>query len=166
MVSCRDCGGRKYKPERVVPPLRTLEIGAFNDRWAMDHCEPLWTTTRGNRYVLVLTEYLTRYVVAVAAPDRQASTVARVLVTEVLTKFGAVRELLSDGTKEYRGRVINELVMMMQGRQVHPGPYRPQMNGLMEHFNDDDELNAPIRGDSTGGERRNQLSCYLLKMRG
>eukprot|EP00644_Phytophthora_capsici_P011242 jgi/Phyca11/110369/e_gw1.18.234.1 len=53
----------------------------------------------------------------------------------VVLKFGPFRELLTDGAPELTGRVIEELVVLLQAQQTTPVPYRPQMVGLVERFN-------------------------------
>jgi hypothetical protein len=52
----------------------------------------------------------------------------------VVLRFGPFRELLTDGAPELTGKVINQLVAMMQARQTNPVPYRPQTIGLVERF--------------------------------
>eukprot|EP00644_Phytophthora_capsici_P010828 jgi/Phyca11/104618/e_gw1.9.585.1 len=54
---------------------------------------------------------------------------------DVVLKFGPFRELLTDGAPELTGRVIEELVELLQAQQTNPVPYRPQLVGLVERFN-------------------------------
>ncbi|KAG3247614.1 hypothetical protein PI124_g7673 [Phytophthora idaei] len=53
---------------------------------------------------------------------------------DVVLNFGALRELLADGAPEMTGKVIEQLVIQLQARQINPVPYRPQMIGLVERF--------------------------------
>ncbi|KAE9050603.1 hypothetical protein PR001_g2224 [Phytophthora rubi] len=53
---------------------------------------------------------------------------------EDVLRFGAFRELLTDGAPEMTGEVIDKLVELLQSRQVSPVPYRPQLVGLVERF--------------------------------
>eukprot|EP00644_Phytophthora_capsici_P012414 jgi/Phyca11/121828/e_gw1.46.271.1 len=53
---------------------------------------------------------------------------------EIILKFGPFRELLTDGAPELTGKVIEELVRLLQAQQTNPVPYRPQMIGLVERF--------------------------------
>ncbi|KAE9342296.1 hypothetical protein PR003_g9547 [Phytophthora rubi] len=52
----------------------------------------------------------------------------------VVLFYGPLRELLMDGAPELNGRVIEELVGLLQARQVTPVPYRPALLGLIEGF--------------------------------
>lgn len=132
--TCQDCGSRKVRPRQVIPPLRSLGAGAVGDRWALDIAGPLSITSRGNRYVIAAVEYVTRYAVAVVVANHTAESVATFLMRSVVLRFGAFRELLTDGSSELVGRVLDGLCQLMQAKQLHPVPYRPQMMGLVERF--------------------------------
>ena len=54
---------------------------------AMDFLE-LPVTPRGNRYVLVVSDYFTRWPEAFAVPDQTAETVARTLMEGVISRHG------------------------------------------------------------------------------
>ncbi|KAJ0391766.1 hypothetical protein P43SY_010693 [Pythium insidiosum] len=133
--SCRDCGSRKVRPAKVVPPLRNLKVGAVGDRWALDFAGPLPVTANGNRYVIAIVEYATKWVVAVPTPTREAATVARVLMERVVFQYGPFRELLTDGAAELQSETVNQLVIMLQAKQTTPVAYRPNLMGLVERFN-------------------------------
>ncbi|KAG6586700.1 Enzymatic Polyprotein [Phytophthora cinnamomi] len=88
----------------------------------------------GQRYVIAALEYVTRYAVAVTVKQHTAENVAEFLMKHVVLKFGPFRELLTDGAPELTGKVIEELVILLQAQQINPVPYRPQMIGLVERF--------------------------------
>ncbi|GMF29522.1 unnamed protein product [Phytophthora fragariaefolia] len=111
-----------------------LGLGFVGDRWALDVAGPLPLTARGNRYVIAAVEYATRYAIAVAVPTHTANDVARFIMERVILVHGTLRELVMDGAPELNGRVIEELVSMLQARQVTPVPYRPALLGLVERF--------------------------------
>lgn len=104
------------------------------DRWALDVAGPFPRAGGGERYVIGAVEYVTRYVVTVATEQHTAEHVAEFLMKEVVLKFGVFCELLTDGAPELTGRVIEQLVLLLQAEQTHPVPYRPQMIGLVEGF--------------------------------
>ncbi|GMF48939.1 unnamed protein product [Phytophthora fragariaefolia] len=52
----------------------------------------------------------------------------------VVLKFGPFRELLTDGAPELTGKVIEGLVILLQGQQINPVRYRPEKIGLVERF--------------------------------
>ncbi|KAE9281856.1 hypothetical protein PF008_g27780 [Phytophthora fragariae] len=128
---CQECGSRKARPREIVPPLRSIKGGDVGDRWALDVAGPLPTSDGGPRYVIAALEYVTRYAVAVTVKQHTAENVAEFLMKHVVLKFG---QLLTDGAPELTGKVIEELVVLLQAQQINPVPYRPQMIGLVERF--------------------------------
>ncbi|KAE8980862.1 hypothetical protein PR002_g23987 [Phytophthora rubi] len=132
--NCQECGSRKVRPREVVPPLRSLRGGDVGDRWALDVAGPFPIATGGQRYVIAALEYVTRYAVAATVVEHTAKSVATFLLKEVVLRFGPFRELLTDGAPELTGKAIEQLVLLMQSKQINPVPYRPQMIGLVERF--------------------------------
>ena len=57
---CEDVS-RKAKIQQVVPPLRSIQAGQLYERWGMDTIGPLPQDHEGNHFVLVFTEYCSRY---------------------------------------------------------------------------------------------------------
>ncbi|TYZ59082.1 hypothetical protein PybrP1_007202 [[Pythium] brassicae (nom. inval.)] len=82
---CRELAARGFYKGTLIRAVdgvlkaRTADgvgVGALCDRWATDLAEPLHVTPRGNVYAVAFAEYLSKYVVAVAVPNRMATTVA------------------------------------------------------------------------------------------
>ncbi|KAE8888593.1 hypothetical protein PF003_g27347 [Phytophthora fragariae] len=88
--------------------------GDVGDRWALDVAGPFPIADGGQRYVIAVLEYVTRYAVAVAVERHTAENVASFLMSEVILKFGPFRELLTDGAPELTGKAIEKLVAMLQ----------------------------------------------------
>ncbi|KAE9345486.1 hypothetical protein PR003_g7920 [Phytophthora rubi] len=63
-----------------------------------------------------------------------ADNVAAFLMKNVVLKFGAFRELLTDGAPELTGKVIEQLVILLQAQQTNSVPYRSQMIGLVKRL--------------------------------
>ena len=59
------------------------------------------TTSNHKRLVVVFTDYLTKLTEAFAIPDQKASTIARVLIDEVIARHSAQRKLLSDQGRNF-----------------------------------------------------------------
>ncbi|KAG6620421.1 Gag-pol fusion protein [Phytophthora cinnamomi] len=75
------------------------------------------TTSGGERYVIAAVEYVTRYAVAMTVKRHTAENVAAFLMKNVVLKFGAFREILTDGALELTGKVIEQLVIMLQAQK-------------------------------------------------
>ena len=108
------------------------------DPWewvAMDFMGPLPTTPRGNRFLLVFVDYLSRYVELVPTTSRSAICVAEALRHNVVTRHNCPRVLVCDNAKEFTGEVMSKLAEFYGIRKVHTIPYRPMGNGLVERQN-------------------------------
>ncbi|GBN73474.1 hypothetical protein AVEN_137965-1 [Araneus ventricosus] len=73
---CHACGARKGPKTRTKGRLQRYNVGAPFERMVLDILGPFPVTTKGNRYVLVLMDYFTKWPEAIPIPDQEASTVA------------------------------------------------------------------------------------------
>lgn len=89
----------------------------------------------GNRYILVICDYFTKWVEAFAMPNMETVTIARLLVQEVLTRFGIPSSLHSDQGKQFEGNIFTEMCKVLNIKKTRTSPYHPQCNGLVERFN-------------------------------
>ena len=60
-------------------PLTNITVGGAMEMIAMDFLGPLPQTNKGNKHLLVVADYYTKWVEASALPDQKATTVAQVL---------------------------------------------------------------------------------------
>jgi len=63
-------------------------VNGIFDRIAVDVVGPLPLTRNGNKFILVVQEYLTKYPWAFAIPDQKAPRVAQILVEEIMLVYG------------------------------------------------------------------------------
>src|SRR5690348_623867 len=88
--SCIKCA--KFNIKRVKPPGKLHPITPPDGPLELVGMD-FWGPTReksgnGNRYMLVITDYLTKFVVAKALPNNTAETAAQVFVEEFVFRFG------------------------------------------------------------------------------
>ena len=74
-----------------------LPLAPF-EKWGIDFVGPIQPAKRHgkNRYILVATEYATKWVEAVALKRNDAKVTARFLFENIITRFGCPLELVSD----------------------------------------------------------------------
>ncbi|KRY36482.1 Retrovirus-related Pol polyprotein from transposon opus [Trichinella spiralis] len=101
----------------------------------MDILGPLEKTPSGNRYVLVLTDYFTKWTAAFPLTNMEADTVAKVLMEKYIAYFRAPDCLHSDQGRSFEARVVQELCRLFDIRKTRSSPYHPQGNGQAERFN-------------------------------
>ena len=116
----------------IAAELRPLEVAAPFERVHLDLVGPLTETPRGNKYILTLTDAGTKYMEAAAIPDKTAATVARAYVSEVITRFGCPRQVVSDQGSEFVNALWNELNSRLGVGMRTTSPYHPEANGQAE----------------------------------
>ena len=130
--SCDIC--QKHKKATIVESLHPLPVGRPFDRVGIDLLQ-LPLTNLGNKYIVVATEYLTKWVEARALSNKTASMVAGFLYEDIICRHGAPRELLSDQGKEFVNALVDQICEIFGTTHKVTTPYHPQTNGLTERFN-------------------------------
>lgn len=115
------------------PPLQLIPVGSPFHRIGVDILQ-LPPTYDGNKYVVIFLDYLTKWVKAFAVKDQQAETVARLLVEEVVCRYGAPERLLSDQGSNFRSDLIAHVCHLLKIQKVNTLGYHPQTDGLIERF--------------------------------
>jgi Integrase zinc binding domain/Integrase core domain len=131
--SCDECQ-RKGKNKRIEP-LHPIKVGQPFDRLGMDIVGPLPRTQRGNMYLVVATEYLTKWPEARAIPDAKASSVISFFYEDIICRHGCPKVLLTDRGTHFVNEMLNSLCDSFGVKHRLSTAYHPQTNGLVERFN-------------------------------
>ena len=137
VLKCPVCLARKLWQQTNVPVLGfgNEELRGPFDIVGVDVVGPFPVSDRGNRYIVVFTDYLTRRVEAFAVPVHIAAVIARLLVEEIVSRHGAPRVLLSDNGAEFRSTLLREVTKLVGTSRRFSSPYHPQCNGLTKRAN-------------------------------
>lgn len=136
---CDVCQRSKTR-RRDVPELGHIaepdEISALSF-WSIDLQGPYRSTRRGNRYIIVAIDYLTKWVEARCLKDATAISTARFIVDRIIHRHGvpAGMKLLSDQGANFESKLIRELCEMYGITKLRSSPYHPQGNGAVEREN-------------------------------
>ncbi|UYV84411.1 hypothetical protein LAZ67_X002045 [Cordylochernes scorpioides] len=93
------------------------------------------TSTCGTRWIIVCTDYLTKYAITKALPTSESMEVAKFLVEDVILKHGAPRELITDRGRNFTSLLIRDLNNHCRIIHRTTTAYHPQTNGLTERLN-------------------------------
>lgn len=85
---CVECTRSKTPSKQPKAPLGDMRVGTPMDRLSTDIMGPPTLTPRGNCYILVVTNYFSKWVEIFPITDQSAFTTATVLLNEVFSKFG------------------------------------------------------------------------------
>ena len=135
--SCILCA--QYNPRRKKPPGKLRSIEPPEGVWqlvAMDFHGPINPTSRrGNKYIISLTDILSKFVVTKAVRDNTAQTAVKFLKEDIISKFGTPRCILTDNGTHFTCIITNELIKQMGSTHIYSTPYHPQSNGQVERYN-------------------------------
>ena len=77
-------------------PLKGIMVVQFFDVWGIDFMGP-FPQSFGNLYILLVVDYVSKWVEAVACPRNDPNSVVSFLQKNILSRFGTPRTIISDG---------------------------------------------------------------------
>ena len=96
---------------------------------------PLPSSTRGCKYILVITDIFSKWVEAFPLAATDSETLASVLVDEMVCWYGVPGSLHSDQGANLNSQVITALCKRLGINKTRTTAYHPQGNGQVERFN-------------------------------
>ncbi|GJX45994.1 reverse transcriptase domain-containing protein, partial [Tanacetum coccineum] len=92
--SCDACQRQGKISQRDEMPQNAIQVCEIFDLWGIDFMGP-FPSSRGNKYILVAVDYLSKWVEAKALPTNDARVVVKFLKS-LFSRFGAPRAIISD----------------------------------------------------------------------
>ena len=105
--NCPQCV-HKQKPQGRTP-MKLYHSGAPMERIAMDILGPLPETYQGNKYVLCIGNYFTKWMEAIPLPDQEARTIAEALIESIICRFGIPLQIHTDQGRNFQSALLLEL---------------------------------------------------------
>ena len=134
--SCDICQKCIQKGRITKVPLEHMPIiDVPFKRVAVDLIGPLHPiSSKGNRYILSIVDYATRYPEAIPLKNIDTVTIAEALI-EVFSRLGVPEEILSDQGSQFMSDLMKEVSRLLSFKQINSSVYHPICNGLVERFN-------------------------------
>jgi hypothetical protein len=130
---CDACQRRGQKGGKGY--LNPIKVGKPFERIGIDFVGPLDRTKDGNKYILVVTDYLTKWPEAGAMNEATAENVVKFIYEKIICKHGCPKIILSDRGTHFRNKLVDGLCEKFRIKHKLSSPYHPQTNGLVERFN-------------------------------
>ncbi|CAN6586188.1 unnamed protein product [Malus baccata var. baccata] len=115
----------------VQVPIFVVEIF---DVWGIDFMGP-FPSSFGFTYILLAVDYVSMWVEAKATRTNDSKVVADFVKTNIFSRFGMPRVLISDGGSHFCNRTIGALLKKYHVMHKVSTPYHPQTNGQAEVSN-------------------------------
>ena len=89
----------------------------------------------GNLYILLVVDYVCKWVEAAACSKNDANTVVGFLQKNILSRFGTPKTIISDGGSHFANKVFDRLMNRYGIEHIMSLAYHPQTNGQAEISN-------------------------------
>lgn len=132
---CHSCSRRKGPTQKKRAPMQTEQAGVPMERTATYILGEFPESELGNIYIVVISDYFTKWTEAFAMPNMESRTVAKLLVEEVVARFGVPRTIHADQGSQYQSKLFTEMYNLLDIRKTRTTPFHPQSNGMVERFN-------------------------------
>lgn len=133
--TCVPCNQRKGPQSRTRLALKRYQASEPMQRIAVDVLGPLPTTARGHKYVVVISDYFTKWVEAIPTVCQEATVIADILIDAVISRFGVPLEIHSDQGRNFESNLVSLICKRLNIVKTRTTPYRPQSDGQVERFN-------------------------------
>nr|GEW87567.1 reverse transcriptase domain-containing protein [Tanacetum cinerariifolium] len=111
-------------------PQNSIQVCEIFDVWGIDFMGP-FPSSRGNKYILVAVDYLSKWVEAKTLPTNDARVVCK-FRKNLFARFGAPRAIISDRGTHFCNDQFTKVMQKYGVTHRLATPYHPQTNGQVE----------------------------------
>ena len=134
--SCDPCHRTGNLRTRNHLPLTPIILIVPFEKWRVDFIGPILPISRKKRsYIILATDYATKWVETWATIRNDAHTSASFLFERIMMRFGCLLELISDRRTHFLNEVILNLTARYGIKHRKTTPYNLKANGLTERAN-------------------------------
>ncbi|GJT65754.1 reverse transcriptase domain-containing protein [Tanacetum coccineum] len=131
--SCDACQRQGKISHRDEMPQNAIQVCEIFDVWGIDFMGP-FPSSRGNKYILVAVDYLSKWVEAKALPTNDARVVVKFLKS-LFSRFGAPRAIISDRGTHFCNDKFARVMSKYGVTHRLSTPYHPQTSGQVKVTN-------------------------------
>ncbi|RDY12524.1 pol, partial [Mucuna pruriens] len=133
--TCEKCqkAGMAISKRHEIPQQPILFCEVF-DVWGIDFMGP-FPVSNGYSYILLVVDYVSRWVDAIATKTNDAKVVVDFLKFNIFYRFGVPKVLISDQGSHFCNKAMSSLIHRYGVVHRIATAYHPQTNGQVEVFN-------------------------------
>ena len=131
--NCMICNQRRMKELRL--PMQRMQIpNAPFQSIAIDLAGPYPQTENGSRYILTIICLFSGWPEAFVIPNKEANTVARVIMEEFIPRHACPESMTSDNGTEFVNNIIKIMSEKLGILRIKTSIYHPESNGKCERL--------------------------------
>jgi len=134
LKKCHQCVSYHRGSAPRQTPLHPFNAGEPFEVLALDITGPHPRSTRGHEYIVTIIDLFSKWAEAIPVRSHTAPIVARVLIDNVITRFGTPRRLLTDQGREFESELFQELCQRLDIDKIRTTAYEPRTNSCVERF--------------------------------
>nr|GEU36906.1 reverse transcriptase domain-containing protein [Tanacetum cinerariifolium] len=131
--NCDSCQRQGKISQRDEMPQNSIQICEIFDVWGIDFMGS-FSSIRGNKYILVAVDYLSKWVEAKALPTNDARVICKFLKS-LFARFGAPRAIISDRGTHFCNDQFAKVMLKYGVTHRLSTAYHPQTSGQVEVSN-------------------------------
>ncbi|GKA21421.1 reverse transcriptase domain-containing protein, partial [Tanacetum coccineum] len=133
VTRCDACQRQGKISQRDEMPQNAIQVCEIFDVWGIDFMGP-FPSSRGNKYILVAVDYLSKWVEAKALPTNDARVVVKFLKS-LFARFGTPRAIISDRGTHFCNDQFAKVMLKYGVTHRLSTAYHPQTSGQVEVSN-------------------------------
>nr|GEZ88866.1 DNA-directed DNA polymerase [Tanacetum cinerariifolium] len=130
---CDSCQRQGKVSQRDEMPQNFIQICEIFDVWAIDFMGP-FPSSKGNKYILVAVDYLSKWVKAKALPTNDVRVVVKFLKS-LFSRFGTPKAIISDRGTHFCNDKFSRVMAKYGVTHRLSTAYHPQTSGRVEVTN-------------------------------
>ena len=154
--SCDLCSKYKTTGRTRRAKLQQFQVGAPSERLCIDIAGPYNESPTGNKYCLVVTDCFTKFVEIYGMKNQEAETVAEVLGTQFISRYGAPREIHTDQGRQFESVLFQELCKVLGVTKTRTTSFHPQSDGQAER-----NIKTLIKMLAINADQKQDWDAYL-----
>ena len=133
--SCSKCQAFNFSCLHHRAPLQPISVSRPWQLVGTDFMGPFKTSERGNAYIILAIDHLTKFAEGAATVSFDANTTAEFLFNNVVCRHGMFEKLLSDQGVNFESHLLKQLCILLGTDKLHTSTYHAAGNGITERLN-------------------------------
>jgi len=131
---CPNCSGYFRGQLPRSGELQPMLTGAPFERLHIDLTGPHPRSRRGSVFIVTCIDPFTKWAEAFPSPNKDASTMARIIVEQVICRFGTPLSIVTDCAKDLDGDLMREICRLLDVDKLRSTAYKASTNAAAERF--------------------------------